>query len=124
MDTITESSSFEDGGNEQALATGTPVASPRPNTAVNAEEGDRRSAGSAPAPAVGPSYGEIASEHLSKLVPKLGRMATRAHTASAPYLTYAAKASQEAARLAILTVWTRVLLQFPVITCSMYPSTS
>lgn len=112
MDIIAESSSVENSGNEQALATGTPVASPRPNTVVDAEE-DRSSAGSAPSPAVGPSYGEIASGHLSKLVPKLGRMANRAHTASAPYLTYAAKASQEAARSAILTVWTRVLLQFP-----------
>eukprot|EP00752_Nemacystus_decipiens_P001837 g1772.t1 len=38
------------------------------------------------------------SGRLASLVPTLGRFATRAHQASAPYLSYAALASQEAAR--------------------------
>lgn len=49
--------------------------------------------GGAVAAAVGSGSGR-----LSALVPTLGRMASRAHKASAPYLTYAAMASQEAAR--------------------------
>lgn len=44
--------------------------------------------------------GEAGSGRLSALVPTLGRFATRAQKASAPYLTYAAMASQEAARYA------------------------
>lgn len=42
--------------------------------------------------------GEQGSGRLSSIVPTLGRFATRAHQASAPYLSYAAMASQEAAR--------------------------
>lgn len=41
---------------------------------------------------------EQGSGRLSALVPTLGRFATRAHKASQPYLSYAAMASQEAAR--------------------------
>lgn len=41
---------------------------------------------------------EQGSGRLSTLVPTLGRFATRAHKASQPYLSYAAMASQEAAR--------------------------
>lgn len=47
---------------------------------------------------VGLGVGEQGSGRLSSLVPTLGRFATRAHKASAPYLSYAAMASQEAAR--------------------------
>lgn len=39
---------------------------------------------------------------FSAFVPALGRMAMSAHRASAPYLTYAAMASQEAARYALV----------------------
>lgn len=46
----------------------------------------------------GLGVGEQGSGRLSSLVPTLGRFATRAHKASAPYLSYAAQASQEAAR--------------------------
>lgn len=38
------------------------------------------------------------SNRLSSIVPTLGRMANTAHMLSTPYLTYAAMASQEAAR--------------------------
>lgn len=38
------------------------------------------------------------SGRLSYILPSLGRMATTAHKFSAPYLSYAAMASQEAAR--------------------------
>lgn len=38
------------------------------------------------------------SGRLSYVLPTLGRMATTAHKFSAPYLSYAAMASQEAAR--------------------------
>ncbi|CAB1111038.1 unnamed protein product [Ectocarpus sp. CCAP 1310/34] len=41
---------------------------------------------------------EQGSGRLSVLVPTLGHFATRAHKASQPYLSYAAMASQEAAR--------------------------
>lgn len=47
---------------------------------------------------VGLGVGEHGPGRLSSLVPTLGRFATRAHKASAPYLSYAAQASQEAAR--------------------------
>lgn len=47
---------------------------------------------------VGVDVREQGSGRLSSLVPTLGRFATRAHKASAPYLSYAAQASQEAAR--------------------------
>lgn len=56
--------------------------------------------GASASPAIGSGVGGAGSGRLSALVPTLGRMATRAHKASAPYLTYAAMASQEAARCA------------------------
>ncbi|CAM9679024.1 unnamed protein product [Scytosiphon promiscuus] len=46
----------------------------------------------------GLALGKQGSGRLSSIVPTLGRFATRAHQASAPYLSYAAMASQEAAR--------------------------
>lgn len=46
----------------------------------------------------GSGTGVGASVRLSALAPTLGRMATVAHNISAPYLSYAAQASQEAAR--------------------------
>lgn len=49
-------------------------------------------------PAPTPGVGREGSGRLASLVPTLGRFATRAHQASAPYLSYAALASQEAAR--------------------------
>lgn len=52
-----------------------------------------------PAPSLGVGSGEQGgSGRLASLVPTLGRFASRAHQASAPYLSYAALASQEAAR--------------------------
>lgn len=56
--------------------------------------------GTAASPAINSSGagGGAGAGRLSTLVPTLGRMATRAQKASAPYLTYAAMASQEAAR--------------------------
>ena len=46
----------------------------------------------------GASVGQQGPGRLSTLVPTLGRMAIRAQKASVPYVTYAAMASQEAAR--------------------------
>lgn len=49
--------------------------------------------------AVPPAAGGAGEQgRLASLVPTLGRFADRAHKASAPYLSYAAMASQEAAR--------------------------
>ena len=55
-----------------------------------------------PADAAGTSYGGVAPGRLSNLV----RMATRAHSTSTPYLTYAMMASQEAARYVTLWLYT------------------
>lgn len=63
---------------------------------------------------VGVGDREEGSGRLSSLVPTLGRFATRAHKASAPYLSYAAQASQEAARCVLLLFipqWGCLLLQ-------------
>lgn len=57
-----------------------------------------------PASSPGVGLGEQGSGRLAALVPTLGRFATRAHQASAPYLSYAALASQEAARCVCLYV--------------------
>lgn len=48
--------------------------------------------------------GDEGSGRLASLVPTLGRFATRAQKASAPYLSYAALASQEAARCVCVCV--------------------
>ena len=47
---------------------------------------------------VGAGVGQQGPGRLATLVPTLGRMAIRAQKASVPYVTYAAMASQEAAR--------------------------
>ena len=66
-------------------------------------------AAAAAAQAAGGGAGE--QGRLASIVPTLGRFANRAHKASAPYLSYAAMASQEAAR------WVRVCVRVCVCVC-------
>lgn len=67
-----------------------------------------------PASSPGGGVSEQGSGRLASLVPTLGRFATRAHQASAPYLSYAALASQEAARCACVL---RACVRMCVYTC-------
>lgn len=77
--------------------------------AKKSDEQETESGDGVPAPTPGVGRGDQGgSGRLASLVPTLGRFATRAHQASAPYLSYAALASQEAARCGVWCVFVRV----------------
>lgn len=97
MDSTANSSAGRLGTTTEGSAIEALVGLSSADAAGRSERGDGAEAGAA----------EQGSGRLSSLVPTLGRMATRAHRASAPYLTYAAMASQEAARYS-----SRVLLLY------------
>lgn len=114
-----------DDGHEAATDEPSPVHTTEELTAATcaaefakSSDAQAKSSDGVPAPSRGPGLGDQGgSGRLASIVPTLGRFASRAHQASAPYLSYAALASQEAARCVCVCVY---ICTMPLCTCSLH----